>query len=162
MKRQSAVSANNYRTFDFVLIKWVLISFAVLNILSTIWVGIYLDKAVERAAKQLPDSMANFSDADHRTTAKVWKGFMIAFLVIIDIVNLIGIFGAYKEHYKLTMIYGVVLMAFAIISAVSDYTRDSYTSWIVPFAVAILAFVFAHKIRTEQIQTTVYSSASSA
>lgn len=161
MKRQSAVVTNSYRSFDFILIKWILISFAALNILNTIWVGIYLNIAAEKAAKELPASRS-IGDGDHRTTVKVWKGFAIAFLVIIDLANLLGIFAAFKENYNLTMIYGVLLMAFAVFSAVGDYTRDSYSSWIVPFAVALLAFGFAHKIRVDQSPTTVYTSASSA
>jgi len=118
--------------------------------------------AVERAVDEIPDVDGNFSQEDRKKKTKIWKGFIIAILVIIDLVNLLGLFGAFKEHYYLTMVYGVLLMGYAIFCAGVDYTRGSISSWMVPFLVAVLAFVFAHKIRVEVVQPTVYTSPANA
>ncbi len=153
---------DSYRSLSFTLIKWILVSFALLNILSSIWVGIYLEKAVDQAIDEIADADGHYSQGDRSKSAKIWKGFIIAILVIIDLVNLIGLFGAFKEHYFLVMVYGVLLMTYAIFAAGVDYTRGSISSWLIPFLAAILAFVFAHKIRVEIFQPTVYTSPANA
>lgn len=155
-------SQTEYRSLTFNLIKWTLICFAIMNILSSIWVGIYLEISVKEAIDETPDVDGNYLYGDRRTSAKVWKGFIIAFLVIIDLINLVAIVGTLKESYNIAMIYGMVLMAYSIFTAVNDYTRGSYSAWIVPFCVAVLAFAFAHKIRIEVKQPTVYTSAAPA
>ncbi len=162
MARPTNTRINSNQNYVFKSIKWILILFAVLNILGSIWVGIYLENAVERAAYELPDADGGFSQGDRRTSAKIWKGFIIAILVITDILNLVGIFGVYREYYIFTMIYGVFLMSYAIFCAGIDYTRGSVSSYLLPFLVAILAFVFAHKIREGEEQQTVYKQPNNA
>jgi hypothetical protein len=162
MNRPISLRNDSYRSLSFTLIKWILVSFALFNILSSIWVGIYLEKAVNQAAEEIADADGNYTNGDRSKSAKIWKGFIIAILVIIDLVNLMGIFGALKEHYFLVMVYGVLLMTYAIFAAGVDYTRGSISSWLIPFMAAILAFVFAHKIRVEIAQPTVYTSPANA
>ncbi|XP_054166958.1 uncharacterized protein LOC128964393 [Oppia nitens] len=151
----------SYRSLQFNIIKWILISFAILNILSSIWVGIYVEMVVRRANHELPNDDGHYGTGDYGQASKIWKGFIIAVLVVIDLANLVGIYGAYKENYRITLIYGVVVMAYAVFCAVSDYIRGSYSSWVVALSVALLAFLFTHKIRTEATQPVRYSSPSS-
>lgn len=165
MARPTNMGINSNQNYVFKSIKWILILFAVLNLLSSIWVGIYLEKAVDSAIDEIPDADGGFSQGDKRTSAKIWKGFIIAILVITDILNLIGIFVVYREHYIFTMIYGVFLMSYAIFCAGVYYTRGSVSSYLLPFLVGILAFVFAHKIREgeeQQTQKTVYKQPNNA
>lgn len=151
---------DGYRSSSFTLVKWILVVFSILNILSSVWVGIAMEKAVDQVLNKTPDVDPNFQEGDSSEDAKIWKGFIIAILVITDLVNIIGLLGAIKEHYILTIVYGVILMTYAVFAAYVDYTRGSYSSWLVSFGVALLAFVYAHLIRVEILNPTVYSSPS--
>ena len=149
-----------YRSTTYLIVKWVLILLIVANILSSIWVGIHMNNAIERIkSKSERNYLDPFRNNDRNLNNKieVWKGVIITLLVLTDIACLVGIFGAFKEHYCLVMVFGVVMLVYSVFSAASDYTRSSISSWAVSFSTGIVACLFGHKIRVEVIHPTIYS-----
>lgn len=153
--------AETYRSPTFKIIKWTVVLLIVANILSSIWVGIYMTNRISslnsmHRRRQL-DPFRNI-DGDYLRKAEVWRGMIITVLVLSDIASCVGIFGAIRENYCMTMVFGVLMLSYAIFSAASDYTRGSISAWLVSFAAGIMACMFGHKIRVEVIHPTIYST----
>lgn len=154
-------SGTTYRSTGFIIIKWSVVVLTILNILSSIWVGIYMNNKVEKVKRRADGihlDIYRSVDPDIKKNAEVWKGVIISVLVITDMICLMGIFGALKEHYCLSMVFGVLMLTYAIFAAGVDYLRGSISSWLVSFLTGITACIFGHKIRVELIHPTIYST----
>jgi len=97
-------------------------------------------------------------DQDMKKNAEIWKGVLIAVLVIVDLTCVLGIYGTITDNYCVSMVFGILMLSYAILAAGSDYTRGSVSSWLVSFITGVTACIFCHKIRVEVIHPTMYSS----
>ncbi len=153
--------SETYRSTGFIIIKWTFVILIILNILSSIWVGIYMNNAVEKAKREADtrhmDPFRN-TDKDMKKSAAVWEGVIIAVLVIVDLMCVLGLFGAIKESYCISMVFGILMLSYSVFAAGVDYTRGSISSWLVSFLTGVIACVFGHKLRVEVIHPTLYSS----
>ena len=150
-----------YRSTTFKVVKWCVVALVVLNVLSSIWVGIFMTNKISSlksmSEKRFIDPGRHI-DRDYLRRAEVWRGVIITVLVLTDIASIVGIFGAIRENYCLTMVFGVLMLTYAIFSAASDFTRGSISAWLVSFTAGIMSCMFGHKIRVEVIHPTIYST----
>lgn len=160
MGRPLPAVQKTYTSVPFNIIKVSVVLLSVLNILSSIWVGIYLTAKVNQIKWEADNNRLDpFGGIDEysKKMAEVWKGIIIAVLVVTDIISVLGIFGAVTNNYFVSMVYCILMFSYAVFAAAVDYIRGSVSSWLVPFITANMVSVFVHKIRVEIIQPTVYS-----
>ncbi|CAG2102963.1 unnamed protein product [Medioppia subpectinata] len=73
--------------------------------------------------------------------------------------NSIGAFGAYKEHYGLTLTFAILALLGTVGSLGAALKGPtSYPTFLINLAITILAFSFAHdcnKLKLQQLPTTV-------
>ena len=131
-------------------LKWILVSLSVLNILNTIWVGIYMEKAIENYKNNWmyeQTELRNYTNDDMERSNQIYRGLIIAFLVIMNLVNLMGIYACIKVNYLLVQIYAVLLMIQSLSCIGSYYMKGTVTGWLIPFIISVLAFIYCHFIR---------------
>jgi len=136
---------------SFTVVKYLLLFLIVLNILSTIWVGIYNKKAVDEAENEFPDDR-HTGDKREGSKAQVWEKWCITFLVFQNVANVMGIFGAIQENYCISIIYSIIMFGSALYGSAAEYMRGSVCSYLMPFIVGVVAVIFAHQIRMENYE----------
>jgi hypothetical protein len=136
---------------SFTVVKYLLLFLIVLNILTTIWVGIYNKKAVDEAEWRFPDDR-HTGDKGEGSKAQVWEKWCITFLVFQNVANVMGIFGAIQENYCISIIYSIIMFGSALYGSGAEYMRGSVCSYLMPFIVAVVAVIFAHQIRMENYE----------
>jgi hypothetical protein len=126
----------------FRIAKFVLITFTTLTIIAT-FVGYGV---VIHATNLYIDTPG----AD-KNTWKAWRAVNITYLVIQDIVALVGLFGAIKEHYCLTLSYGIAMTVLWFFNFSNRaLAKNNVFNYLVAIGVIFSAFYFALKIRRRQ------------
>ena len=135
-------------TRSFLITKYLLLFLIVINILSSIWVGIYNRQEVDRMKIKYPDDRWTH-DQGRGHSAQLWERLCITFLVFENIFNLIGLIGTLQENYCLALLYGVLMFLCALYGSGAKFVRGSVCSYLMPLIVGIIASLFAHQIRME-------------
>ena len=130
----------------FYILKYLLLFFIVSNIVGSIWVGIYNKIKVEEAKRLYPDDRWT-GDGYYGRTAEIWEKLCITYLVLTNILCLMGIIGAIFENYCVLQIYGIISFASAIYGAGGGYIKGSVCSYLLPFIVGILSISLSHQIK---------------
>jgi len=126
----------------YLLAKYILISFTTLTLIAT-FVGYGV---VIHATNEYIDSSP--IDKDYW---KTWRGVIIAYLIIEDIISLIGLFGAIKENYRLTFSYGIIMTILWFFNFSNRALRNTNIfNYLVTIGVIVSAFYFARRIRQNQ------------
>jgi hypothetical protein len=136
---------------SFIIVKYLLLFLIVLNILSTIWVGIYNKNSVDEAEMLYPDDR-HTGDKGEGSKAQLWEKLCITFLVFQNIANVMGIFGTLQENYCISIIYSIIMFGSSLYGSAAEYMRGSVCSYLMPFIVAVVALIFAHQIRMENYE----------
>ena len=138
---------------SFVITKYLLLLLIIMNILSTIWVGIYNKNAVDRMKAKYPDDHWT-GDEGRGHSAELWERLCITFLVFENIFNVMGLLSTLQENYCLSIIYSVLMFVSALYGSAAKFVRGSVCSFLMPLVVAVVASVFAHMIRMDNYEPT--------
>ena len=138
---------------SFVVTKYILLLFIVLNMFSSIWVGIYNKNKVDQMKIKYPDDPYT-GDKGRGHAAELWEKLCITFLVFENIFNLMGLVAALQEHYCLSIGYSVSMFICSLYGSAGKYIRGSVCSYLMPLLVAVVASFFAHQIRTQNYEPT--------
>ncbi len=81
---------------------------------------------------------------------------LIGLSIIVAIISVLGLIGAYQEHFWYTLIYGAFMLSNTIASL---YLASKYSAFwlsvVINFSVSVIAFCFARSIHTEGTNTEV-------
>ncbi|XP_054165861.1 uncharacterized protein LOC128963384 [Oppia nitens] len=146
MGQYTSDTKTSNRTFN--VTKYVLILFIVLNIGSSIWVGIYNKMRVDHMRREFPDDRWT-GDYGKGHSAQLWEKLCITFLVFENIFNVMGIVGTLQENYCLSIMFSGVMFLSALYGSAGKFIRGSVCSYLMPLLVGIIAAVYAHQIRMQ-------------
>lgn len=80
------------------------------------------------------------------TARHIWEGVIIAAQVVNAVVSIAAIYGAFAERYWIIWTYTLLMASYAMLGALTELARGSYTAWILPLICAQLAIVLCHHI----------------
>lgn len=150
-----------YRSTCYVIIKWTLVVLAVLNIANSVWVGIYMNNRIERfntiMSERRPTKYERYYNHNVKKNLEIWKGVIIAALVIADSTCILGIYGTIRENYCICMMFGIFMLGYAVFTAAVGHTRGSISAWLLSFITGLIACLFCHQIRIEIFHPLMYS-----
>ena len=93
------------------------------------------------------DKLYSMSDVQRHT----WEGFIIAAQVVSNLVNIVAIYAALVERYWIVWTYTPLMFLYGMFGSVSELTRGSYTSWLLPLICGLLAIVLTHQLAINRI-----------
>lgn len=128
---------------SYLISKYILLIFTFLTLIATFVAYVVVPYAIKKLKDQQPE---------HNNFWDTWKSLIITYLIIEDLVAVMGLLGTVKEHYCLTVSYAVtktILFFFGFSNSV--LTKNYVFGWMVNFCVIISAFYFAHRIRLKRI-----------
>lgn len=76
----------------------------------------------------------------------LWEGFIITGQVLANLANIIAIYGALVNRYWIIWTYTWLMILYGMFGSVSEFTRGSYTSWLLPLISGQLAIILTHKL----------------
>lgn len=125
--------------------KWLFVVGALANVAATIWgSGVYLHLASKslEIGETIQDKNVHMSEG----VRHAWEGVILGAQVVVSLATLAAIYGAFAERYCLIWWYTLLMAAYALLGAVSDLARGSYTAWILPLVCVQLAIVLCHHV----------------
>jgi hypothetical protein len=145
-------SETTYRSKTFNIIKWSLVGLIALNMLSSIWVGIYVINNIEEIKIESDGRRADSNSSEFQNIKKspeIWKQIIIEVLVTNYLMCALGIFGVSKENFCISFGFGIIELIYSIFAFGNNYTRGCTSSYLIPFFTGITAFVFGCGTRFE-------------
>lgn len=79
----------------------------------------------------------------------LWKGLIIAGLVLMDLVQIWLMFALIFNHYWLVWAYTVLSFGYGGYGALSEMSRGSYVSWMAPLVSGVVAIIVTHKMAVQ-------------
>jgi hypothetical protein len=145
-------SETTYRSKTFNIIKWSLVELIVLNMLSSIWVVIYVINNIQGIKEESDGRRTDPNSSKFQNIKKspeIWKQIIIAVLVTNYLMCALSIFGVSKEYFCISFGFGIIELIYSIFAFGNNYTRSCTSSYLIPFFTGITAFVFGRRIRVE-------------
>ncbi|XP_054158605.1 uncharacterized protein LOC128956914 [Oppia nitens] len=150
---------DNNPFFTFQCKKWTLFSFCLLNFISTLIIVIIMCVAFSQIT-----SIANDDTADK--VGKVAIGITAGIGSINMLINLMGLMGALKEHYCMTLGYAITMTVLTVLMIVVVFVATAPAFWftfVLNIFIVCLAYLYARDLRSMQFpgpQTTVIMTTS--
>ena len=135
--------------------KWTLFAYSLFGLLVSIimllMAGFIADIVIEMLEK---DSAKELNDDKKKEFRLIVITIIIVVSIIGGLLNLIGVLGAYKEHYCLSFTYGIyIALKTVVLLFISMQHSWLWIKTIFSFAISILAFSFAMSIRRSKYQS---------
>ncbi|CAG2114392.1 unnamed protein product [Medioppia subpectinata] len=126
--------------------KWTLFTFCLLGIISTLIIIIAAAVVLSNADKDPTQS-----DEEWKHMKKVTIAVIATIGTIAMLVEMLGLIGAIKEHYCLTMTYAI-LMALITLSSIGGAVRigSFWFTFVLNVLITVLAFLFARDLHYRQ------------
>jgi len=135
----------NQRTSCFLCLKYFIIAFTLIQLIGTIFICFQLDDYCKNIK-------FDFIEPENENAV---RNSVITTLFIVDIFTIIGLFGAIKENYCLSMTYGIFMTVDAITTIGLSFRVPSYTfASVLTIIIVIISYTFAHQIRCYQLSRT--------
>ncbi|CAG2182562.1 unnamed protein product, partial [Oppiella nova] len=112
--------------------KWLLFGFCCVSILVTIVMAALASRLIDEYIKDHPDAFYTSTSGTYQVSYDLTEAFKTTCKVIIYAMAavailfiLVGLMGAYKEHYCMTVTYAV-LMTIATLGSIGTASQNSY------------------------------------
>ncbi|CAG2182844.1 unnamed protein product, partial [Oppiella nova] len=147
--------------------KWTLFGVSIFSVVATLLVTAIYVIRIDSVDTTITTTQSPFirtnsdshTNETHYNSGNLGIGMIITLGLIGSALNSIGLFGAYKEHYGLTMAFAILALLGTLGSLGTTIRNGSSApAFILNLVITVLAFSFANdlnKIKLQQLPTTV-------
>ena len=136
--------ATTDRTVSFLVVKNFLLLLTLLMLFGSLWVGY----ASWRTYRKLELSVANDPYRLQYQEIHIWRFITVVTLCLQDATGVfVGVIGAYKESYELTLSYTIITATVFVLNLVIPALRNTIVGPVFSAAVAVIAFLFTRCLR---------------
>ncbi|CAG2115645.1 unnamed protein product [Medioppia subpectinata] len=139
-------------TTAFRVKKWILFTFCCLSIVGTIIMAALASTIVDHYVDQNSDQFNDLTIDERQRLKSMAKVVIYVSTAYAILFNLLGLMGAYKEHYCMTVTYAI-LMTLGTLGSIGTAIQNPYyyTNTVIYLLVTILAFAFAYDLRRRRL-----------
>ncbi|XP_054155824.1 uncharacterized protein LOC128954271 [Oppia nitens] len=133
-------------TTSFRVKKWALFTFCAISIIAAVIMA-GVTSLLVNAYYENNDAFNRLSQEDRATVKTFTISIIYVALALAILFDLLGLMGAYKEHFCMTTTYAV-LMTLGSLGSIDQAVRNPYYSFntVINFVVAVLAIAFAYDL----------------
>ncbi|CAG2169154.1 unnamed protein product [Oppiella nova] len=129
--------------------KWTLFTFCLIGLVSTLIMVIALCVVINKADYADLQDKTDITEEKFNAAKKVAIGLIAAIGTINILIEMLGLCGAFKEHYCMTMTYAILMVLVTLgsigVAAGSGYGAYWFT-FVINTLITVLAFLYARDL----------------